>query len=145
MSMQSTPKYLRIIFPLIGLIGFFDATYLTIEHFRQAIPPCGIGECERVLTSVYSKLLGIPVPVWGLVYYTTIIFLAVIVLISGDRRFTKAIAYVSIIGFAMSAWFVYAQFFLIQALCPYCLVSAGLSTLLFLLCIPVIFSRPSQN
>ena len=46
---------------IVALIGFADASYLTVEHYRNVIPPCTTSGCETVLTSSYSTILhGFP-------------------------------------------------------------------------------------
>src|ERR1035437_6115751 len=63
------PSSLVIAILIIALVGFADATYLSVEHFMGVIPPCSItGGCEKVLTSLYAVCLGIPVSLVGSIY-----------------------------------------------------------------------------
>jgi len=51
---------------VLSAIGFLDATYLTVEHYRGEIPPCAIiGGCEAVLTSPQAKIADVPVALLG--------------------------------------------------------------------------------
>jgi len=54
-------KIAAIIFLAVSAVGFLDATYLTVEHYRVGIPPCAILGCEIVLTSAQSRIAGVPV------------------------------------------------------------------------------------
>jgi len=128
---------------VISLIGFIDATYLTVEHYKNVVPPCSITEgCEDVLTSTYAVVGGIPVALAGAVYYFLILASAFAYLESKNSRFLKFAFGLTVLGFLASLWFVYLQFFVINSLCAYCLVSALTSILLFIAAIYV-FSRKS--
>jgi uncharacterized membrane protein len=39
---------------------------------------------------------------------------------------------ITLFGFLYSAWLTYIEFFQLKALCPWCLVSASIMTLLFI-------------
>jgi len=128
------PKW--IIFALTGVsfIGFLDATYLTAKHYLGEIPPCGLTSgCESVLTSQYATIFNIPVALGGAFYYLLIFVLLIAYLDTKNNRFMSVIPSITVIGLLASAWFMYLQFFVIKALCLYCLVSALTSTILFLL------------
>ena len=128
------PQYLKkavIVMLVLGAIGFIDATYLTITHFRGGIPPCTISGCEVVLTSDHNKIIGIPVALLGSLYYLTILSLAITSYITKKERTIKLLSFFTIIGFVASLFFVYLMLFVINALCQYCLISAISSTLLF--------------
>jgi len=129
--LQEVPTKIVIVLFIIALIGFTDASFLTIEHFRNVIPPCTTAGCETVLTSPYSTMFGIPVALLGMVYYL-LISIGLFAHIEGKHEPSlRAVLLVTIVGFVMSIWFVGAQAFLIHSWCQYCLVSATISTLLF--------------
>ena len=116
---------------VIALIGFADATYLTVEHFQGVIPPCTLSGCEYVLTSHFSSLFGIPTALLGSIYYLVI---SVGVFLYIDTKKTAILKYtllLTVFGFLFSLWFLYLQAFVIHAFCQYCLVSATTSTFLF--------------
>ena len=51
------PKWIIAAFFISALIGFIDASFLTIEHYRGVVPPCSIiSGCEKVTTSEYSEV-----------------------------------------------------------------------------------------
>jgi uncharacterized membrane protein len=132
--MNSFPKWLIIAFILISFIGFLDSTYLTIKHFSGDIVPCTILDgCEEVTTSKYSKIFGVPIALLGTLYYALIFFLSIAYLDTKKIGILKLLSLLPIIGFIFSAWFIFAQTFLIKAFCEYCILSAITSTLLFIL------------
>ena len=124
-------KIIAITFIVLSAIGFLDATYLTIEHYRGSVPPCAIAGCEIVLKSGQSAVVGIPVALLGVIYYLTILILSIAYLESGKITILRLASYLTIIGIIASAYFVYLQFFVIGQICQYCMISAGTSMGLF--------------
>ncbi len=125
-------KIAVIIFLTVAALGFFDATYLTIEHYRGSIPPCTIKGCEIVLTSEHAEIAGIPVALLGALYYLALLILSIAYLDSKKKTTIQLASYFTIAGFIASLYFVYLMLFVIKEICQYCLVSATTSTLLFI-------------
>ncbi|OGI81672.1 hypothetical protein A3I25_00740 [Candidatus Nomurabacteria bacterium RIFCSPLOWO2_02_FULL_42_17] len=137
--MEKKLKVLSIIFLMLAIVGFVESTYLTAEHFRGEIPPCTIVTgCETVLTSKYSTVAGIPVALFGALYYLFLAILAVLFLDKKQTSILRLIARVTPLGFLASAFFVYLQVFVIKEICVYCMTSAVISTMLFLIGIYII-------
>ena len=126
------PKWVLFSILAISFLGFLDAAYLTASHYLGLSLQCLIANgCDIVTTSVYSKILGIPVALFGSVYYGFIFLMGVSYMDSGSQTVFKILAYSTIAGFLASLWFVYVQLVLLEAICLYCMFSAGTSTLLF--------------
>ena len=122
---------LRII-AVVALIGIIDTAYLTANYYFGSETKCLITEgCEIVLTSQYSKILGIPLSVLGLVFYAGIFILVSMVDIYNSELILKFLIAGGVIGFGMSLVFLYIQLFLLEALCFYCLISFSSSTVVF--------------
>ncbi len=122
-----------IILSTLALVGFIDAAYLTIQHYANAIPPCTIHGCETVLSSAYSVVFGLPVALLGVAYYFVLLILYFIYFQKKNTSLLIFTLRLSIVGFLADLWFVSAQAFLIHAWCVYCLLSALMSTLIFIL------------
>jgi uncharacterized membrane protein len=119
---------------IISIVGIADTTYLTIKRYSQDSINCSIFEgCDFVTTSTYSTILGVPVAVLGIIFYTTVFVLSILYLRSKNKKFLISLLGLSGVGFLMSLWFIYTQAFILNAFCLYCLVSAGLSTTIFIL------------
>jgi len=119
---------------VIALIGFADASYLAIEHFMGNIPPCSIVRgCEEVLTSPYSVIFGIPISLIGAIYY--LLVLVSLFAYFDTRRFIflNIVRGLGVAGVSASAYFVYLQIFIIGSYCLYCMASAFISLLIFIL------------
>jgi len=101
----------------LALFGLAISAYLTWIHYADVEPICtGISNCEKVQTSDYAELAGIPVAVLGLLGYAGI-------LASLRLRVdvTVLLAYVAV-GF--SGYLTWAELFEIDAICQWCVASA---------------------
>jgi len=121
-----------IAFIAVSFAGFLDAAFLTLEHFLNRIPPCGVGGCEIVTTSAYSAIFGVPVAFLGAIYYFLMFAGAIFSWQKGNDSYFNLLGRATWIGLISSIWFVYAQFFILHAVCWYCLFSALTSTTLFI-------------
>lgn len=121
-------------FLTLGFLGFIDALYLTVNHYLGTAPNCIIGgNCEQVLASAYASVAGVPVSLLGALYYLVIFILAILYFDSRKVFFLSVAALMTPAGFLASLVFSYIQFFVLRAFCPYCVLSAVISTLLFVL------------
>jgi uncharacterized membrane protein len=125
---------------VIALIGFADASYLTLEHFQGVIPPCTIAGCDVVLTSAYSAVGSIPVALAGALYYLAMLIGLFIYVESRNLKVLKWTLALSVIGLLSTLWFLFVQTFLLRAFCQYCLLSAFTSIVLFVISVWV-FSK----
>jgi uncharacterized membrane protein len=115
----------------VTVAGLAIATYLTIVHYTGGEAICQLsGGCEKVQTSSYADLAGVPVALLGLIGYAAI--LATFALPSGDRvRLLRVLLTGG--GFAFSAYLTYAEVFVIEAICQWCVASAVVMTILLVL------------
>jgi len=101
----------------LALIGLAISIYLTFVHFADVKPVCtGISDCEKVQTSDYAELAGIPVAVLGVAGYV-----AILASLWMRVEVTVLLAYVAA-GF--SAYLTWAELFEIEAICQWCVASA---------------------
>ncbi len=137
---RSLSKGLIVFLIVIVVLGFADATFLTVEHYRNAIPPCTTDGCETVLTSKYATVAGIPVALGGAVYYLFLLVLFVAYIDTKKEIILRSALLFTTIGFLSSVYFFILQAFVIRAFCQYCLGSAATSTILFVTAI-IIFVK----
>jgi uncharacterized membrane protein len=101
----------------LALLGLAISAYLTWVHYAGIEPVCtGISDCERVQSSDYAELVGIPVAVLGLVGYSTIL-----ASLWTRVEVTALLAYLAV---AFSAYLTWAEVFKIDAICQWCVASA---------------------
>jgi uncharacterized membrane protein len=122
-------RVLRTIAGVLALAGIGVALYIAIVESGGGSPQCLAGGhgCETVAKSHYSHIAGINVAVFGIVGY---VLLVVAALLPGDVARIGGLA-VSLVGFGFSVYLTYLELFVIDAICQWCVASAVLMTLLF--------------
>jgi uncharacterized membrane protein len=127
-GLRSGERKLAIAIAAVALVGVGIATYLVYVHYAGIKPFCvaGNGGCEKVQTSDYAKLAGIPVAVLGLAGYLAIL---ASLFVRGDLG-RLAGAAIALSGFGFSMYLTYREIFTIKAICHWCVGSAVLMTLL---------------
>ena len=111
----------------LALLGLAISIYLTYVHYAGIEPVCSsISNCERVQTSEYADLAGIPVAVLGIAGYAAILL--------SLRMRADVTALLSYLAVAFSAYLTWAELFKIDAICQWCVASAILMTGLAIVC-----------
>lgn len=132
--MKLTKNNLSIACLFFGFLGFLDATYLTILHYRNAFPPCTISGCETVLVSKYSEILGVPISLFGSLFYLIIMAFSLAILLHKRKIFAHGLFLSAFSGLFVSAILFFIQLFEIKTFCQYCLLSELFSVLVFISC-----------
>ncbi|MBV9355353.1 MAG: vitamin K epoxide reductase family protein [Chloroflexi bacterium] len=122
----------------LAAVGLGVAVYLTATHyFAGAVPlactTSGPVNCEQVTSSAQSIVAGIPVAVFGVVWFGV-----ELILLLADRSLpTRTLALARLgwtsIGLLVVLYLIYAELFLIGALCAWCTAVHALVIGLFLL------------
>lgn len=133
--MMNLIKNKLIVYSLIlGFLGFIVATYLTILHFKNALPPCHLtSSCERVLTSQFASTGPIPLALLGSLFYLAVIILCLLIITNYKKVFLDAFYITAVVGFGVSIVLLLVQAYIIHAFCQYCLASEAISTGIVLL------------
>ena len=129
----------RMLTALIALVGLFLAAYLTLYKLGViGTLACGTGSCETVQLSKWGTFLGLPVAAWGVGFYALILTLSLVGMQERwehSRGLLLAQLLVTGWGALFSAWLTYLELGVIRAICRYCVVSAGLAVVLFVLAV----------
>jgi uncharacterized membrane protein len=127
----------RMTTALVALVGLFVALYLWMYKagFIGALA-CGAGQCETVQLSRWATLLSLPVAAWGAGFYA-VVFLVAFLLVQerfeGSRNLSLTLLVLTGWGVVFSAWLTYLELFVIHAICRWCVVSAVIACVLFVL------------
>ena len=122
------------IFLFLSALGFMDAAFLTIQHYSRDPLSCPLfGGCDAVTNSVYSEIFGIPVALFGAIYYATIFIGTLIYYLTENTKVFYLVAHITAVGFLFSIYLFGLMLFVIQAFCFYCIISCITSTVLFAL------------
>ncbi len=121
----------------LALIGAFVATYLTLYKIGVIGQlTCSIQGCETVNASRWATFLGFPVAAWGVAFYVAMFVVALIGTsrtYEDERNFSQALALMSGMGVIFSGWLTYLELFVIHAVCMWCVTSAVIVTIIFVL------------
>ncbi|MBI1808863.1 MAG: vitamin K epoxide reductase family protein [Gemmatimonadetes bacterium] len=129
----------RMTLSALALAGVFLALYLTLYklgYIGRLV--CGTGECETVQLSKWSTLLGQPIALWGCGFYLATFAVATA---GTTERWaaSRALSVVLVVltgwGVAFSGFLTYLELFEIHAICRYCVVSALLTCVLFVVAV----------
>lgn len=138
---------LRLTGLVFAVLGFMDAIYLMVIKFANRPDLCikGVGDCWSVNTSPYSEVYGIPISVFGATAYLVLIFLlAMESKPTFWQPYTRYLVFaITLAGVIYSAYLTYLEIAVINAICPFCVVSAIL--MLGLLLLSVIGLRSNQK
>jgi len=140
---------LRKIILIIAFLGLSDAIYLLIIKLSSNKALCvpGLGDCWSVNNSIYSEWNGIPISVFGMLAYVSIILLLTLLnRVSFLKNFNHIFVLgISLIGFIFSIYLTYLQIAVIKAICPFCIISAITMTTVFVLSIFYFFENQNLN
>ncbi len=122
---------------LLALVGLFVALYLWLHAlgFGGAIKCGASGGCETVQTSQWAVFLGFPVASYGVVGYLAVLIVALVSLrpaAVADRKWNAMLVGLSTAGVLFTAYLTYLELFVIHAICRWCVGSAVIITLIWI-------------
>lgn len=124
---------LLIIISLLSFLGFLDSTYLAISHYKNVFPPCSITQrCEAVLTSQFSEIFGIPLSLFGSLFYLSLMIFSILVIQKWKEEIFKLLFFIVTVGFILSIILFFIQLVVLKAFCQYCLLAETLTALIFI-------------
>jgi uncharacterized membrane protein len=124
---------------VLALIGLFVALYLWLHALGFGGPlRCGTGGCDTVQTSRWATLFGLPVALYGVVGYASILLAALAGLRPEalDRRdWSYLLVALASVGFLFTIYLTYLELFVIHAICRWCVGSAAIITVIWIVAI----------
>lgn len=119
----------------LALAGIFISIYLTLYKLGVIGElSCSVGSCETVNTSRWSVFLGLPVAAWGLLFYLDVFGVALLGTMprwENEPVISIVLVAQAAIGVLFSAWLTYLELAVIQAICIWCVASAVIVTVIF--------------
>lgn len=127
----------RMLTALVALVGLFVALYLWLYKAGviRALA-CGAGSCEAVQLSKWATLLNLPVAAWGVAFYAVVCAVAIALVQDrweGSRKLSLALLLLTTWGLLFSLWLTYLELFVIYAICRWCVASAVIAAVLWVL------------
>ncbi len=124
-----------------SILGLVASLVLSVDAIRLAEDPtrdlaCNISEtisCGTVALTWQANLLGFPNAFLGLIAEPVVITVAVAALVGVrfPRRFMLWAQAIYSIGLVFAYWLFYQSYFVIGAMCPWCLLITATTTLVF--------------
>ncbi|MGP1372939.1 MAG: vitamin K epoxide reductase family protein [Almyronema sp.] len=134
-------RWARPLIATIAAIGATGTAYLTVVKFMGGEAACPTEGCDRVLSSPYAEIFGLPLTLFGFLAYLSMAVLAIAPLLINPEthkelrqkvhdwtRLLLLVGSVSMVVF--SGYLMYLLAFEIKALCLYCLTSAIFTVLM---------------
>lgn len=127
---------------ILTLVGFADAIYLSLSHYRNYVDLgyqsfCAISQafnCDTVAQSPYSILFNVPLAIWGIMGYGTILILLGFAwpTLNDKKRVWTLLMLVAAMFSVFSIYLAYLSAYKIHSYCIMCILSYAVSfSLLF--------------
>ena len=144
--MEKRIRWIFVLVAAVAVLGIANAGYLAWTALIGVPPTCNfIHGCAEVAASPYSTVLGVPLALFGVLFYVMIFGFAVWRIIIPDAPVLKYVFPLSALGFLLSLYFLYLQAFVIGAFCEYCLFSLFDATVLFIISTYLWMSRNKEG
>lgn len=124
-----------------AIAGLLAAFTLTVEKFHllenpDAVLSCSFNvvlNCASVMKTWQASVFGFPNSLIGLMGYSVVITVAVAALsgVKFSRRFLAAAQICYGLGLLFAYWLFFQSVFVIQVLCPWCLIVTFVTTIIF--------------
>jgi uncharacterized membrane protein len=125
----------RMAVALLSIAGLFVAAYLYLYKVGViGTLVCGTGACETVQLSPQSRFLGVEVSLIGIAGYAGLLLLALLTLHPrfAGRSWPLLLLVVSAaIAVSFTVYLKYLEFFVIHAVCRWCVASAAIIVAIF--------------
>ena len=131
---QSEGFYAFTVSASLGGLGVVSYIFYSKKSNRHLACPSG-SNCDLVIKSKYSVFFGIPLEHIGMAYYFLIFASYASFILLPDLRQTILVPFLLMTttgAFLFSAYLIFVQAFLLRRWCIWCLLSATLSTAIFI-------------
>lgn len=124
-----------------AVAGGAIAAYLTYVHYAHVAPVCTTRGCEKVQSSSYAELGGVPVALLGLLAYISVFATAAVRGVAA--AFAGAV--LGLVGVAFSGYLLWAQLDPIGAICQWCLGNDVVISVVAVLCVARMLTEPGPE
>jgi uncharacterized membrane protein len=132
------PRWIQLTTFILSVAGLGVSAYLTIVHYSTAVtlacPDTGTVNCEKVITSPQSVIFGIPVAVWGLVFFVFMVAVNNPLAWRSPLPAVHLARLLSVVaGIVFVLYLIYVEFFKVNAICLWCTSVHVITFVLFVL------------
>jgi uncharacterized membrane protein len=131
---------------VLSLAGVFVAAYLWLyKQGRIGSIVCGTGGCETVQFSRWSEFLGVDVALIGILGYAVLLVIALAgVQRPASRWPSQWLALLAGGGVLFAIYLTWLELFVIDAICRWCVGSAVIIALIFILALLDLRRKPAS-
>lgn len=127
-----TAPGLRVATLALSIVGSAISAYLTWVHFSGQLALClGTGGCQTVQASRYAEVAGVPVAALGLAAFGATTVLAALRLRPAPAWTLTGLFGLTLGGTLFAVYLTSIEFFVIRAVCPWCVVADSAMAALF--------------
>lgn len=127
----------RIAIAVLAFAGYLVARHIHREKKAARPLVCPVlFDCDTVVHSDYSKFFGVPVEIFGMIYYLLTALSYIIISFLPEvlpNIFVEFMVLASISAFIFSVYLICIQIFVLKKGCSWCFVSALICILIFVL------------
>ena len=139
---------------ILGAVGLGICLYLYSFHIELLIgeiksgPLCGADNdlgCHSVAAGPYSSMFGIPLALWGAIFFSAIALLGVGGIIfwrDTGRVFLRWAFFLAVLGLGFDIYLAYTMIFKIQALCWLCTATYAINFLILIVLLKGVWREP---
>ncbi|PIR83072.1 hypothetical protein COU19_02810 [Candidatus Kaiserbacteria bacterium CG10_big_fil_rev_8_21_14_0_10_56_12] len=120
---------------VLAFFGIAVSAYLSQSETNGDPLICNVQSlsgCNTVVTSQYSHLFGISLADYGILFYTLLFVIAAFEVFLVNQLLRRLLQLFAVVGILSSAYSVYTQTYLINAICIYCMTSVLLTLLILI-------------
>jgi len=123
---------------LLAVAGLGVSYYIYFSKKKNKVMICHFGgDCSNVVNSKYNNIFGIPNEFSGMAYYSVVAVLVVLFMAGvvgiGSITIYSILITLGAVGVLFSTYFTYIQGVVLKDWCQYCLASAAISLLIFVI------------
>lgn len=129
---RTLPQVIGLLLVVLGLIGFLASSDLSIEKVAllkdpSYEPSCNISpllSCGSVMITPQAEAFGFPNPFIGVAGFAIVVTVGMGLLAGASykRWFWQGLQLGTVFGVGFVTWLQYQSIFVIEALCPWCMV-----------------------
>jgi protein-disulfide isomerase/uncharacterized membrane protein len=114
-------------------------------------PLCGTDNemgCHSVATSLYSSMMGLPLALWGAIFYSILVVLGVGGVVfwrDCGRAFLRWAFFLAAIAFAIDIYLAYVMVYRIGAVCWLCVATYGVTALILVILAKGVWREPKPR
>lgn len=119
-------KPLTSVSALLAIIGLAISSYLTYVHYRPEALMCGSGGCGIVQSSQFSTMFGIPIALFGVAMFVTLLVSIVLREMHTDSADMISTGIIMILVAAVLYWayLTWLELRVIYAICQWCVATS---------------------